>query len=80
MKLADISNKRLSQLVHADPSLISRYKNGIRTPLSNPTLSEQISRILFSRIEAAGKLGELSKVMDAAQKNITGGAVLPVAQ
>ena len=72
MKLADISNKRLSQLVHADPSLISRYKNGIRTPLSNPTLSEQISRILFSRIEAAGKLGELSKVMDAAQKNITG--------
>ena len=63
MELADISNKRLSQLVHADPSLISRYRNGVRTPISNPELSTQLSEILFSKILSSDKSKELSDLM-----------------
>ncbi|MBR1669607.1 MAG: hypothetical protein IJ695_02815 [Butyrivibrio sp.] len=70
MELADISNKRLSQLVHADPSLISRYKKGIRTPISNPELSLQISEILFERITSSGKLHELSELMKCPEGEI----------
>ena len=70
MELSDISNKRLSQLVHADPSLISRYRNGVRTPLSNPELSSQISDILFSRIISGNRLKELSILMNCPENEI----------
>ncbi|MBO5620837.1 MAG: hypothetical protein J6N21_14925 [Butyrivibrio sp.] len=70
MELSDISNKRLSQLVHADPSLISRYRNGVRTPISNPELSSQISDILYSRIISGNRLKELSALMKCPENEI----------
>ncbi len=63
MLLADLSNVRLSKLVHADASLISRYRSGVRTPVSNSELSVQLSSVLFDRIIKNGKEAELCDLM-----------------
>ena len=63
MTLAELSNVRLSHLVHTDASLISRYRNGMRSPLSNPVIAEQISHILLHRILRSGKEKELAALM-----------------
>ena len=63
MTLAELSNVRLSHLVHTDASLISRYRNGMRSPLSNPVIAEQISHILLHRILRHGKEKELAALM-----------------
>ena len=63
MELAELSNARLSRLTHTDPSLISRYRNGVRTPVSNPALAGQISGIIYDYILKRGKENELSEVM-----------------
>ncbi len=64
MNLAEMSNVKLSQMVHADASLISRYRNGIRTPLSNPELSSNICNVLFKIIKKYDLEYELSKIMN----------------
>jgi transcriptional regulator with XRE-family HTH domain len=63
MLLAELSNVRLSKLVHADASLISRYRSGVRTPVSNSELANQISSVLFDRIIRSGKESELCDLM-----------------
>ncbi len=63
MLLAELSNVHLSKLVHADASLISRYRSGVRTPVSNSELSAQISSVLFDRIIKSGKEAELCEIM-----------------
>jgi len=64
MDLTGLTNIQLSRITHTDPSLISRYRNGVRTPASNPALSAGISSILYDRIIKAGKESELSKAMN----------------
>ncbi len=63
MNLAELSNVRLSQLLHADASLISRYRNGVRTPMANPEFSTLISEILYDRITRNDKTKELSDLL-----------------
>ncbi len=63
MLLAELSNVRLSKLIHADASLISRYRSGVRTPVSNSELSSQLSSVLFDRIIKGGKETELCELM-----------------
>ena len=63
MLLADLSNVHLSKLIHADASLISRYRSGVRTPVSNTELSSQISSVLFDRIIKNGKETDLCALM-----------------
>lgn len=63
MLLADLSNVRLSKLLHADASLISRYRSGVRTPVPNSALSLQLSSVLFDRILKNGKEAELCDLM-----------------
>ncbi len=63
MDLAEMSNIRLSQQIHADPSLISRYRNGMRTPQSNPELAERLFSTLLDRIERLEKLSALAELM-----------------
>ncbi len=63
MLLADLSNVRLSKLIHADASLISRYRSGVRTPVANSELSCQISSVLFDRIIKNEKEAELCDLM-----------------
>lgn len=63
MLLADLSNVRLSKLLHADASLISRYRSGVRTPASNSELSLKLSSVLFDRIIKNQKESELCDLM-----------------
>lgn len=63
MLLAELSNVRLSKLIHADASLISRYRSGVRTPVSNSELSSQMCSVLFDHIIKNGKEVELCDLM-----------------
>lgn len=63
MRLAELSNVRLSQLIHLDQSLISRYRSGVRTPEDNAANAERLCEILFSRIERTGCMQELAALM-----------------
>ena len=64
MALSGLSNAHLSRLVYSDPSLISRYRSGVRTPAANPELSLQISEVLYDRIIKNGKKEELSGIVN----------------
>ncbi|MBQ9642957.1 MAG: hypothetical protein IJV26_02840 [Lachnospiraceae bacterium] len=63
MTLSELSNVRLSQLLHADASLISRYRSGMRSPQSNPVIAEQLSHILLDRVLRTGKMQDLAGMM-----------------
>ena len=63
MDLADISNIRLSRLVYADASLISRYRRSERRPKSGSNMARRISRVLWERLERAGRIPELCELM-----------------
>ncbi|MCR4922898.1 MAG: hypothetical protein K5931_02685 [Lachnospiraceae bacterium] len=63
MNIAVLSNVKLSYLINVDPSLISRYRTGERSPKSNPRISGILSQTLYKRIERLDNLEELSKLM-----------------
>ena len=63
MNLAGISNIRLSQLVYADASLISRYRRSQRRPKSGSDMAMRICRVLWERIEKADRIPELCDLM-----------------
>ncbi len=63
MTMAGISNIRLSQIIHVDPSLISRYRSGSRIPKADTDTSAQLSRALYDLLQKAGRLERLSTVM-----------------
>lgn len=63
MNLTGISNIRLSQLVYADASLISRYRSHQRRPKSGSDMAMRICRVLWERIEKAGRISELCELM-----------------
>ncbi|MCR5405135.1 MAG: helix-turn-helix domain-containing protein [Butyrivibrio sp.] len=63
MLLAELSNVRLSKLIHADASLISRYRNGVRTPVAKSELSSKMCSVLFDHIIRNGKETELCDLM-----------------
>lgn len=71
MILADLSNIRLSQLVYADPSLISRYRRGVRTPAGNPDLAERIADAIWERIRRNGREEELSRLLHISGEGLT---------
>ncbi|MBQ1532319.1 MAG: hypothetical protein IIZ57_09280, partial [Solobacterium sp.] len=63
MNLTGISNIRLSQLVYADASLISRYRRSQRRPKSGSDMAMRICRVLWERIEKADRTRELCDLM-----------------
>ena len=63
MSLSALSNIRLSRMLHADPSLISRYRSGVRSPKSNSALAENLSNILLQRIIRCKKKDDLAGLM-----------------
>ena len=59
MRAADLSNMRLARMLHIDASAISRYRNGLRTPKSNPKLTNEICECLFMRVLELNRMDEL---------------------
>ena len=71
MELAEISNIRLGKLVSIDASYISRFRNGLRSPKSNPQTMNTICASLLRRIGEQNKMKQLSALMKADPDDLT---------
>ena len=63
MELAGISNITLSRKSYMDPSVISRYRSGLRSPVNNSKVAELLASIIYKQIEDTGRISELSLLM-----------------
>ena len=63
MGLADLSNVRFGRLLDLDASYISRFRNGFRSPRSNPELMDTICSVLLERLLRQDKLPGLAELM-----------------
>ena len=59
MNTANLSNMRLARMLHIDASAVSRFRNGLRTPKSNPKLTNEICDVLFARVFELDRFNEL---------------------
>ena len=64
MNLTELSNIKLSRLLNMDPSYISRFRSGQRTPKSNPRTVDAICGVLLDRAADQGRLTSLSRLTD----------------
>lgn len=60
MNILNLSNSRLARQLNIDDSHISRFRNGIRSPVSNPTLSKSLATTLLLRTKETNMLPALS--------------------
>ncbi len=65
MELAEISNIRLGNLVNIDTSYISRFRNGLRSPKSNPRTMDAICTALLRRLGEQNRIKQLAALMKA---------------
>lgn len=65
MELAELSNVRFGQLLNLDPSYISRFRNGQRSPESNPQMIDDICAVLLKRLTEQNKLAEFAALAEA---------------
>ena len=59
MKLTHTSNIRLGKLLSIDPSYISRFRNGFRSPKSNLRIMDDMALTLFNRVYEQGLEAQL---------------------
>jgi len=78
MNLAELSNSTLAHMINADPSMISRFRRGHRTPKSSSGALILICRVLVERITELGKTDELIRMTGAPQEAAGNGDVLLV--
>ena len=71
MDLAEISNIRLGKLVNIDTSYISRFRNGLRSPKSNPRTMDAICTVLLHRLVEQNKIKQLSVLMKVDPETMT---------
>lgn len=60
MTLAELSNHRLSEFAHVDPSVVSRYRSGLHSARKNTEMQKHLSLTLWQRITDVKRLPELS--------------------
>ena len=70
LELAEFSNVRFGKLLNIDPSYISRFRNGLRTPVSNSKLTEEMCRVLYSRLKEQNRLSNLARLMNISPDNL----------
>ncbi|MCR5607865.1 MAG: helix-turn-helix domain-containing protein [Lachnospiraceae bacterium] len=64
MTLLDLSNISLSHAIGIDPSLISRFRNGTRTPSTRNDAMTQISTFLYNEAEKCNKVHDLLELAE----------------
>ncbi len=62
MELSGLSNIRMGRLLNIDPSYISRFRSGLRSPKANPKMMSDICITLTDRAASQGKLSALSRL------------------
>ncbi len=65
MELAELSNVRFGKLLNLDASYISRFRNGLRSPASNPQMVDDISSVLLKRLTEQNRLSEFAALAGA---------------
>ena len=70
LDLAEFSNVRFGKLLNIDPSYISRFRNGLRTPVSNSKLKEEMCRVLYSRLKDQKRLSKLARLMNVSPESL----------
>lgn len=66
MELTELSNIRLGRLVNVDPSYISRFRNGLRSPKSNRETTDAICSVLTERARERNQMPQLAALMSVA--------------
>lgn len=62
MNLLELSNIRLAKKINIDTSIISRFRNGVRTP--RPPISEILAKELLKQAAKSNRLSELAKMSE----------------
>ncbi|MBQ8969686.1 MAG: hypothetical protein IJ073_00015 [Lachnospiraceae bacterium] len=62
MSLLKLTNAKLASALSMDPSIISRYKNGVLAPPKNEPVAEKLCEILCARAAETGKTAELAEL------------------
>jgi len=62
MKLTGLSNIRLGRSLNTDPSYISRFRSGLRSPKANPKMMSDLCSLLLNRAMEKGKGEALGKL------------------
>ena len=62
MNLTELSSIKLSRQLNMDPSNISRFRSGQRTPKSNPRIVDAICGVLLDRAADQGMLTAMSRL------------------
>ena len=63
MDLAELSNSRVGRMLNVDASYISRFRNGLRSPKSNPKLAGALCQALLKRLHEQERIGQLAFLM-----------------
>ena len=71
MDLAKLSNLRFSQIAHVDPSVVSRYRNGIHSPRRNSDMALHFSMTLWNRINDLDRIPALSELTGISEGSLT---------
>ena len=64
MELADMTNQGLARALNVDPSLIRKWRGGLRIPRIGHPLIHEISTALTPRIFSLGRVAALSQLID----------------
>ncbi|MBR2810346.1 MAG: helix-turn-helix transcriptional regulator [Solobacterium sp.] len=70
MTLGEISNSRLSRLMAIDTSYISRFRNGLRSPRSNPQMMHNLCEVLCQRIVDKNRLASLASLLKVSEDDL----------
>ena len=62
MNIAGLSNARLAKTLHIDASTVSRFRKGLRVPMANRQLTDDINSALFERICELDRIPELLRL------------------
>ena len=62
MELTGLSNIRLGRSLNTDPSYISRFRSGLRSPKANPKMMDDLCALLLDRAVEQGKTAALGKL------------------
>lgn len=71
MELTGLSNVRLGRSLSIDPSYVSRFRNGLRSPDSNPKLMDALCSLILERVTEQGKTAHLAELTGISQECFT---------
>lgn len=63
MNLLNLNNKKLSTMINVDASMISRFRNGHRTPAKNPIITDILCQALVDEIVEYNHIDDISELI-----------------